>query len=462
MVECTTQKVLQKFTWEEVKKHNTRADCWIVLERVVDGEKKGLVLDVTDWARRHPGGSIIYDGIGGDCTVMFWTYHPLSFVDNSSSYVDKLVIGEVEGYRCMFNIDSKFFRTVKERVEAKVPRAERRYDVRMYIKSLLLIAITALFYRIGWMTGSIPGVILYSFFWALIALNLMHDGIHHSYSTSPFMCFLAAYSFNLAGANYLSYRRAHAFGHHVYTNHDEYDSSHLRPYPSLKLHAALPAKWFHKIQHIYGALVYMFGAIAFWVSDQKEVRSLYNYPLRPGPMTWRQYAVMATGKLFFIYWYLVQPFLWFDKQAALIQIFVFWAAAGSSTAIWFAVNHWTDKAIYVTDKELLNTTTDWATMQVLSSCNYDVDSFFWGHISGSLNLQVEHHLFPAMVHTRLRTIMPIVRATCMEFGLDYDAQCFPTFWAAVASNFSYIKRVGTQVFTQPPSFKQLEFKIKHA
>jgi cytochrome b involved in lipid metabolism len=67
-------KSLQKFTWDEVKVHNNPEDCWIVVEREVDGVKKGLILDVTEWAPNHPGGSIIYDGAGGVCTIMFWSY----------------------------------------------------------------------------------------------------------------------------------------------------------------------------------------------------------------------------------------------------------------------------------------------------------------------------------------------------------------------------------------------------
>lgn len=455
-------KALRKYTWEEVKKHNTRADCWIVLERVVGGEKKGLVLDITEWAPRHPGGGIVYDGIGGDCTVMFWSYHPLSFVDNSSSHVNKLVIGEVEDYQCMYKVDSKFYRTIKERVEAKIPRANRRSDKDMYIKSVFLLSMVVLLFKFGWMTGNIPAIILYGLVWSLIAINMMHDGIHHSYSSSRVVCFLAAVVFNIAGANYLSYRRAHAYGHHVYTNHDELDSSQLRAYPSLKLHAAHKAKFFHRVQHIYLWLVYLAGAVAFWLGDLKEVRSLYNYPLRAGPMTWKQCAVILSGKIIFIGWYIVLPLMWFERQRALLHILLLWATIGLNTAIWFAVNHWTDKAIYVTKKELSNTTTDWASMQVLSSCNYSIDSFFWTHFSGGLNLQIEHHLFPAMIHTRLRSIAPIVRQTCMEFGLDYDNQCFTSFWAAVASNFSYTKRVGMQLITQPATFKQLDMKAKHA
>ena len=37
------------YTWEEIMKHNTENDCWIVLQ--------GNVVDITSWLPLHPGGS---------------------------------------------------------------------------------------------------------------------------------------------------------------------------------------------------------------------------------------------------------------------------------------------------------------------------------------------------------------------------------------------------------------------
>lgn len=37
------------YTWDEILKHNTEKDCWIVLQ--------GNVVDITDWLPLHPGGS---------------------------------------------------------------------------------------------------------------------------------------------------------------------------------------------------------------------------------------------------------------------------------------------------------------------------------------------------------------------------------------------------------------------
>ena len=52
----------QEITWEEVKKHNTRTDRWVVIEN--------QVYNVTNWSRKHPGGSAIMGHYAGqDATV---------------------------------------------------------------------------------------------------------------------------------------------------------------------------------------------------------------------------------------------------------------------------------------------------------------------------------------------------------------------------------------------------------
>ena len=51
------------------------------------------------------------------------------------------------------------------------------------------------------------------------------------------------------------------------------------------------------------------------------------------------------------------------------------------------------------------------------SANWRAGSRVYNWISGGLNHQIEHHLFPSMSIYLYPTIAPVVRATCAEFGL---------------------------------------------
>ncbi|CAL5006599.1 unnamed protein product [Urochloa decumbens] len=54
----------KSYTKEEVSKHNTRKDCWIII--------KDKVYDVTPYVEEHPGGDAILNNAGDDSTEGFF------------------------------------------------------------------------------------------------------------------------------------------------------------------------------------------------------------------------------------------------------------------------------------------------------------------------------------------------------------------------------------------------------
>jgi len=57
------KKETTEYTMEEVRKHNTESDCWMVINN--------RVYDITNFIEDHPGGDIIMDGAGKDSTDLF-------------------------------------------------------------------------------------------------------------------------------------------------------------------------------------------------------------------------------------------------------------------------------------------------------------------------------------------------------------------------------------------------------
>lgn len=92
----------------------------------------GKVYDLTDWVERHPGGDVIYDGAGGDCTPMWESYHPLALIKEGP--MKKFMVGYVRDYSDFYDWNQKFYYTLKERVEARVTKEGRRFDWVMYFK----------------------------------------------------------------------------------------------------------------------------------------------------------------------------------------------------------------------------------------------------------------------------------------------------------------------------------------
>ena len=94
----------------------------------------------------------------------------------------------------------------------------------------------------------------------------------------------------------------------------------------------------------------------------------------------------------------------------------------------FGVNHMTDGCFFPDDNQPQDER-DWAMLQVVTSSNFGVDSWWCTQLSGGANLQIEHHLFPSVNHLHLPAISPIIRQTCHEFRVPYLS--FPTFRASV-------------------------------
>ena len=75
----------KKYTLNEVKKHNTKNDAWIIIN--------GKVYNITKWIPQHPGGNIILNGLGKDATNLFNNFSHPDYV--KKSILPKYYIGKL-------------------------------------------------------------------------------------------------------------------------------------------------------------------------------------------------------------------------------------------------------------------------------------------------------------------------------------------------------------------------------
>merc|ERR1719203_1572028 len=76
---------MSAYTLDEVAKHTTKGDCWVVVA--------GQVLNVTNFLSEHPGGELAILTFGGkDATEEFNMIHPPDVI---GKYAPDAVIGKV-------------------------------------------------------------------------------------------------------------------------------------------------------------------------------------------------------------------------------------------------------------------------------------------------------------------------------------------------------------------------------
>ena len=76
---------MEKYTMEEVAKHNTINDCWVVVNN--------NVLNVTDFLKKHPGGmDAILSWAGKDASERYNIFHKPYTI---SKFAPKIIIGQL-------------------------------------------------------------------------------------------------------------------------------------------------------------------------------------------------------------------------------------------------------------------------------------------------------------------------------------------------------------------------------
>jgi len=104
----------------------------------------------------------------------------------------------------------------------------------------------------------------------------------------------------------------------------------------------------------------------------------------------------------------------------------------------FAVSHNTEETDYNLPVDY-----DWAKTQIQTSANWSVNTKLWWIISGGLNYQIEHHLFPGVCHVHYPAISKIIQEICKEYKLPYNA--YPTFTSIYSNHIRTLQKLGNWV-----------------
>mmetsp|Transcript_9628 Transcript_9628/g.14919 ORF Transcript_9628/g.14919 Transcript_9628/m.14919 type:complete len:138 (+) Transcript_9628:198-611(+) len=83
---------LKEYTAEEVAKHNTEGDCWIIVGNSSTGGPK--VYDVTKYLNDHPGGSEVLLDTGGQDADDF--FEDIGHSKDARLELAKLVVGKLK------------------------------------------------------------------------------------------------------------------------------------------------------------------------------------------------------------------------------------------------------------------------------------------------------------------------------------------------------------------------------
>lgn len=346
------------------------------------------------------------------------------------------------------NSHSPFFNALKERVDAYFEQnnLNKTGNFKLYSKSLILFPLFLLLYT--WIVFFNPGIILSVLFCILLGLviasigfNIMHDGAHGSYSSKKWLNALSANTLNLVGGSSYMWKIKHNIIHHSYTNIGGVDDD-LDNKPFFRMSPTDPKYAFHKYQHYYWFILYMFSYLS-WVFIQ-DFRKYFT-----GKISDIKIHKMSTGdhirfwsmKIGYIFFFIILPTYTLGFIPMFIGYLITSCVCGFTISLVFQLAHVVEAASFPEpDATTHKIETEWAVHQIQTTVDFATKSKIVGWFVGGLNFQVEHHLFPKISHIHYPNINRIVRETCKQFNVPYLEN--NTLFGAIRSHILLLKQLG--------------------
>jgi linoleoyl-CoA desaturase len=329
---------------------------------------------------------------------------------------------------------SGFTKTLRARVEEhfKETGKTRFADGRMVFKTVFML--TLYFVPIALVTAGVTGggwgFWLASFVTGLglagIGLNVMHDANHGAYSSRKWVNEFMGKMLDVVGGNADLWKIQHNVLHHTFTNIEGLDEDIDTP-GLLRFTPDRPRKPIHRFQHIYAWFFYSIMSL-FWITAKDWIATARYHRTgmlkRSGTSLGKMLGYLTWTKALHFGYILVLPMVlsglpWWQ---ILLGWVVMHLVAGLILAAIFQPAHVMENHLFEAAEKGAVLEDDPLIHQLKTTANFGTRSRLLTWLSGGLNHQVEHHLFPNICHIHFPDIAPIVKKTAEEFGLPYHSQ----------------------------------------
>ncbi len=316
------------------------------------------------------------------------------------------------------------------------------FHITMWITSYVLV-----------MFGNLPLVWQYvmfavlGFFISQVTVNIGHDAIHGAYSKKKWVNDLLSHTFNFNGASAYMWKRMHNVAHHTYTNVDGYDGD-IEPFPLIRISPFAPYFKVHRFQNKYAYFFYGLGTLS-WVFAKDYVKffqnEVGNYNGEDHPA--KEYFFLFFYKLINYSLYIVVPFVFIEQPwyHILLGFLLMHWMSGFFLASIFMLAHALEEVTFDKPDDNGNLHSSFHTHQLSTTVNFATESKLAAFLTGGLNQQVEHHLFPNICSCHYPALAKVVRETAKEFDQPYQEMSFAE---ALQSHNRFLKDMGDPRFAK--------------
>jgi fatty acid desaturase len=387
----------------------------------------GVRYDLTEFQHIHPGGKLILQFTDNrEVSQVFEQYHSMKILN--SGIIDKYRMNENDPkYVCKL---PTYYIEMKLKVNEYMKNHEFSSNVMNVIQIIRLLFIWVgyiYFYFKSFENLYLLPILI--FFNLENGFHIMHDTSHSVFLKNKEQSHMIGYISNdvLNGISYFNWIDNHVFSHHAHCNIDGQDHD-IDAYP-LRLNKYQPYYWYHKYQHIYVVFLYSTIYVSMYVNDLK---SIFTKP-KLGGLRYVEFLIYGKLLNFLLFTWMPLYYMNVSLSRFVIKNVLSKMVGGIIISIIFQVSH------IFHNSEFNRSDVDWTTNQVISTQDYGVKSYMTSLLTGGLNLQVVHHLFPNISQLYYTSIQPIVQE-----GLEEKYNKCANFNVAVGSHLKHMYEMSKQ------------------
>lgn len=277
----------------------------------------------------------------------------------------------------------------------------------------------------------------------LVGLNLSHDAAHDSLSKNKRLNKVLYYlTFNTLGANAYLWQLRHVQSHHLFPNVDGCDAD-IDDNPFVRLSPHKPLHGYHRWQHLYAPLLYLFYTL-IWVFIKDfailSKRKLAN--LRDIQHPKMEVVLFFILKIFYVLCFVALPY-WiggWTLQQILTGFLVMHFVASYAFIFGLSVSHFAAGRAFPNVDAQGYIDRSWSKHQVAASLDYHATRAWANWLFGGFNAHVAHHLFPNISHVHYPKISEFIAALAPKHNLLYQNTTLPK---AIGAHFEYLRTLGS-------------------
>ena len=384
----------------------------------------GCPYDLRNFISKHPGGDQLNIYSGEDATSMYYAQHPSHTIDPKTRYSNNLKT--LEKYKLHYETDTDLDKGYEygTKFGLAIREAHTKYfkdnkissfaNWKWWLKALIYLSLN-MFLEICYLLHpsymiAIPlGISL-----ALVALNVTHDANHGSVSKYPWINKILGRTADWGGHSQYVWTRQHSISHHQYTNDKKLD------YNSFRLKG----------------LVNFTNSGKNWF--QRNFQGIYVWPLLPFPwilLNFKFREIINDGlfacllRVLFLLRIFVNPIVRYGLFHGLSMGFIAMLFGATLLSYVFNLSH---HFVGVSRKNL-EPGDDWYKHQAISTSDYG--GTISSNITGGLNIQIIHHLFPKTNSIHYVALQPIIEKVCKKHKVNYVQ--FPWIHQNILSTTKY-------------------------